>query len=260
MRTGSFAGIGTGTCLVVVLLAGCHISCDLFKARFSRTEELTAPLAGITTLDVTTNVGKIRLDGTDAAEARITADIKVKAASEERAEELAGQVEIVAEPKGQTLVVRVVKPAALRRNDLSVDFTIVAPAHLALVCTTNVGDIRIAGFTEPVKARTDVGAITCTGVCGDTDLRTNVGDIRVEYVSNAPAALDASVSTNVGSIDFAGPAQISANLTAATNVGSIDTDRPLTVTGSLQRSVKASLGSAEGQVDLSTNVGSIRIR
>jgi hypothetical protein len=260
MRTGSPARVGTGTCLAVVLLAGCHISSDLFKARFSRTEELTAPLVGVTVLKVTTNVGRIRLDAADAPEARITAEIKVKAASEPLARDLAERVEIVAEPRGQTLVVRVVKPADLRRNELSVDFTITAPAHLAVACVTNVGDIRVAGFSEHVQARTDVGAITCTGVRGDTDLHTNVGDIKVDYVSDAPAALNASATTNVGSIDFAGPEQISANLTAGTNVGSIETDRPLTVIGSLQRSVRASLGSAEGQVNLTTNVGSIRIR
>ncbi len=184
----------------------------------------------------------------------------MKAASEELAQELAGRVEVLAEPRGETLFVKVRKPADLRHNELSVDLSITAPAHLALACVTNVGDIRVAGFTEDVKARTDVGAITCTGIRGDTDLHTNVGDIKVEYVSDAPAALNASASTNVGAIDFAGPQQISANLTAATNVGSLRTDRPLTVTGSFQRSVKASLGNAEGQVNLSTNVGSIRIR
>lgn len=260
MRTSSFARLGVAVVLAVILPAGCHVNCDLFKARVERVEEFTVPVAGITALDVSTNVGKIQLDAADAAEAHITAEIKVKAASEEKAQELIEQVEIVAEPQGPTLVVKVVKPHALRDNDLSVDFTITAPSNLALACTTNVGDIRVAGFSERVTARTDVGAIVCTGVRGATDLHTNVGDIKMEYVADAPAALDASATTNVGDIDFAGPQQMSANLTAHTNVGSIDTDRPLTVTGSLRGSLKASLGSAEGQVNLSTNVGSIRIR
>lgn len=260
MRTSSLVRLGAVVALAVTLPAGCLVRSDLLKAKVERAEELTVPVAGITALDASTNVGKIRLDAADTAEAHITAEIKVKAAGKEKAEELIEQVEIVAEPQGATLVVKVVKPHDLRDNELSVDFTITAPPNLALACTTNVGDIRVAGFTERVTARTDVGAIACTGVRGATNLHSNVGDIRVEYDPDAPAALAASATTNVGAIDFAGPQQMSANLTATANVGSIDTDRPLTVTGSLQRSIKASLGNAEGQVNLSTNVGSIRIR
>ncbi|OHB66675.1 MAG: hypothetical protein A2Y77_11235 [Planctomycetes bacterium RBG_13_62_9] len=87
-----------------------------------------------------------------------------------------------------------------------------------------------------------------------------MGDVRAAYASDAPAALSVAIGTNVGAIEFAGPKDISAKLTAKANVGSIDSDRPLTVSGSLGQSIRASLGTAEGQVHLSTNVGSIKIR
>jgi hypothetical protein len=260
MRTGTFVRIGIVVGLAAILLGGCVIHTDAFKAKFSRSEDLTATLADITAMDVTTNVGTIRLDAAEVAEVHVAAEIKVKASTEERAQELAEQVRIVVEPSGQTLTIKAVKPADFGRNQLSVDFTVTAPADVALNCTTNVGDIRVTGFTKRVKASTDVGAIKCIGLRDTIDLHSNVGDVQADYAGDAPAAVNATMATNVGNVEFTGPQEISANLSAAANVGSINTDRPITVTGSLKHSIRASLGKGEGQVNLNTNVGSIKIR
>ncbi len=131
MRTGARVRMGVVAGLVALLLGGCVIHTGMFKAEFSRSEDLTVPATDITALDVTTNVGKIQLETADAAEVRIAAKIKVKAHTEEKAQELAEQVRIVAEPSGGTLTVKAVKPADFGRNQLSVDLTIKAPAALA---------------------------------------------------------------------------------------------------------------------------------
>jgi hypothetical protein len=232
----------------------------MFKATVSRSEDLSASLAGITALDVTTEVGQIRLEPAEVTEARILADIRVRAGSEAKAQQLADKVRVTVEPVDETLVIKALKPKEFDRNELSVDLTITAPASLALDCTTNVGDVRIAGFTSRIEARTNVGSIDCAGLRDSAKLQTNVGDIRAAYASDAPAALDFSAATDVGSIEFTGPREISANVAAETNVGDIHTNRPLTVRGWMNRSVKATLGNAEGQVRLRTNVGSIEIR
>jgi len=262
MRAGLPAS--TGLCIAlacVTLFAGCYVPFgDAFKAKAERTEELTASLDGIATLDVSTNVGTIKVEAADVTEARITAEITVKAKTEEEAEQLVEEVRITAEPSGKTLVIKAVKPSDFGKNQLGVDFTIVAPARLALDCTTNVGDVRTTGFTDRVKARTDVGSIACTDLHGVLDLHTNVGDIKAVYAPEAPAALNASLSTNVGDIDFTGPTEISAEISAGANVGSIHTDRPLSVTGPIKKSLRATLGDSEGRIKLHTNVGSIRIR
>lgn len=261
MRTAACVGMGVVAGLVTLLLGGCVIHTDMFKAEFSRSEDLTVPVTDLTALDVTTNVGKIQLETADTAEVRIAAEIKVKARTEEKAQELAEQVRVVAEPSGQTLTIKAVKPADFGRNQLSVDFTIRAPAALALNCTTNVGDIRIADFTKRVQASADVGTIICTGLRDEIDLHANVGDLRATYAPDAPAALTATMATDVGSIEFTGPQEISADLTATVNVGDINTNRPLTVRGSLTKhSVRATLGKGEGRVNLKADVGSIRIR
>jgi len=262
MRTSSPAEVGLCAALVLVtLLAGCYVPFgDTLKAKAERTDELTAPLTNVSALAVSTNVGAIKLEAAEVAEARITAEITVKAKTEEEAERLLEEVRITAEPSGRTLVVKAVKPTDFGKNQLGVDFTILAPANLALDCTTNVGDICADGFTGRVQARTDVGDIEAYGLRGGVDFYTNVGEIKAAYATDAAPALDVSLTTNVGDIDFAGPHHISANLTAEVNVGSIDTDRPLTVTGPIKKSIRASLGDSEGQIKLHTNVGSIKIR
>lgn len=255
MRTTVLIGVG-----VMMVLAGCHIGGDAFKAKFTRSENLTATLTDIALIDVSTNVGRIELIPGDVAEIQIAAEIKVKAGSEEKAQELGEGVRIEAEPSGRTLVVKAVKPSGFGRNQLEVDFTITAPASLAIKAAVNVGDIRITDFTGRVEACSDVGKILCTGLRGDADLHTNVGDVRAEYASDAPAAISINASANVGDVELAGPKDISAKIAAETNVGDISSDRPLTIRGSLQKSIRASLGNGDGRINLKTNVGSIRIR
>jgi hypothetical protein len=240
MRMGLFVRLATTATLVSVFTAGCQFGGDAFKAEFTRSEELTGPVAGITMLDIRTDVGKIHLNAAEVDEVRVWAEIKVKATTEERAEELAEGVRIVLKPSGETLAIEAVKPTGFGHN--GVNFTITAPAGLALKCTTDIGDIRTTGFTGHIEAF------------------ANIGDIRAEYAPDAPAAIHLDASTNVGSIELIGPKDISAKLTAEAHVGAIDTDRPLTVIGNLNKSIRASLGSAEGRISLRTKVGSIRIR
>jgi hypothetical protein len=262
MRRASIAKIGwCVACAFTFASAGCiTIGGDNLRGKAARTDELTAQAGDVAALDISTNVGTIRLDAAQTAEVRITADITVKARTDEEAQELLEGVRIEAEPSGDTLVVKAVKPSGFGRNQLNVDFTIQAPARLRLDGSTNVGDIRTEGFTSRINAKTNVGNIACTGLRDAIDLHTDVGDIRAVYAPDAPAALDVDAATNVGNITFEGPTEISASLTAASNVGDIHTDRPIQVTGSLNKSVKASLGDAAGRINLRTNVGSIIIR
>ncbi len=249
------------------LVVGCYVDaggggCNggHLPAKAQRTEDLTAPLTGVAGLDIETNVGTITLDSAAVTEVHISAEITVRAKTDEEAAALVQEARISAELSGRTLVIKAVKPPNFGRNQLGVDFHVVAPGHLAAQCETNVGDIRVTDFLDEVEAKTDVGKIICTGLRDKAELRTNVGDIKADYAAEAPAKIELTAVTNVGNVEFAGPPEMSARLSASANVGSIDTDRPLTVTGQMKRSINATLGSAEGRITLRTNVGSIKIR
>lgn len=262
MRTRGYHRLGIAAVLAGTVLAGCSINIDGdgFRAKHVRSEDLSVPLAGIATLNVSTNVGRIEVKAVDVAEARIAAVITVKAKTQEQAQELAESVRIEAKTSGRTLVVNAVKPSGFGRNQLSVDFTITAPPSLGIKSTVNVGDIHISGFAGSVEARSEVGSVTCLGLRSDATVHTNVGDVRAEYASDAPATISFDASANVGDVELTGPRDISATVAAETNVGSISSDRPLTISGSLRQSIRASLGNGEGRIQLRSNVGSIRIR
>jgi len=262
MKNHTLAKVGLLTALsLTTLYVGCCINVnDNYKAKAYRTEELDASVADMTSVDVTTKVGTLTFEAADVTEAHIVADITVKAKTQEEAEAQVREVRIVAEPSGERLALKAVKPKGFGCNKLLVDFTVTIPARLALECRTNVGDIKTTGLAGPVTARTDVGSILCNDLLHGATLRTNVGNIVATYASEAPAALQVSAVTNVGDIELAGPDSISAALSASVNVGSIDAQRPLMVQGPIKKSIKATLGKAEGRVKLSTNVGSIRIR
>ena len=258
------------SCLVVCLCAlmvssGCrdfntNYGKTEYRAKHERTENVAVPVAEAGELCVETGVGSITVTGADVAGCNITAEIIVKAETEEDARELAEQVKIEAKPSGDKLNVKVSKPAELKKRSLEVKFKIVAPKRLKLDCSVNVGNVTISEMNDRIKVSGNVGSIFCRQVVGDIDLTSNVGSVKVEYADAAAAACNAAITTNVGSIEFAAPAQLSAQVSASTNVGSVKTDKPITVVGKIGKSVNGTIGAAEGKVRLKTNVGSIHIK
>jgi hypothetical protein len=254
--------LGRVLCLsVLTFLSGCCINvADVFKAKSKRTEHKSVPVADITELRVEGEVGSITITGADVTDCSITAEITVKARTKEKARQLAEQVEIETDRSDGKLNVKATKPAALKSHSLVVDFRITAPRPLNLDCTTHVGGISISDIEGQIEASADVGSIICSRVLTDLKLEVNVGSVKVGYVETAPAACNADIVTNVGSIEFAGPPHLSVQLDARTNVGSIKTSKPITVVGKVGKSLKGTIGSGEGRVHLKTNIGSIEIK
>lgn len=245
---------------LTALICGCCINLgDIFKAKYERSEQTSIDATSATELDIQTDVGSVTVTGTDGNECSITAAITVKARNRERARELAEQVTIEAELSEGKLRIRTTKPHALRKRGLEVDFTVAAPKRLNLVCSTHVGDISVSDISGRIDASANVGRVTCKEVFGEVRIHTNVGTIDVDYAADAPAACNADISTNVGSIEFAPPPEVSAGLSASTNVGSLNTARPLTIVGKVSRSLNGTIGAGEGKIHLKTNVGSIEI-
>jgi hypothetical protein len=247
-------------CLALLLQGCCINPGNIFKAKFKKTEHAIVPITDISELAIDAEVGSITVHGTKTSDCDITAEITVKALTKEKARSLAEEVKIETETSSNKLTIRVRKPGSLSGRNIEVDFTIKAPMQLRINASTHVGSINVSNIQGPIVASTNVGSITCTQIFGELDLESNVGSIEVQYADDAPAACNAVVTTNVGSIEFVGPAELSAELNASTNVGSIETDQPLTVVGKIGKSVSGIIGSADGKIRLKTNVGSIKIK
>ena len=243
------------------LLYGCHVNIGGdYKAKYTRTEEHTVAVGQASGLDAQTEVGAIVIKGGDGSDCALKAKITGKAHTEEKAREIAEGTTVAAEIKGEKLVVRVNKPTGVKGDALSVDLEITAPKGLGIECKTNVGDVTVSGMSGQIGAVTNVGSILCEAVVGELSLRTNVGDINARYDEAAPAECKAKMETNVGSIEFLGPRQMSAKVSASTEVGDIDSSTPITVVGKVGKSLNGTVGGGAGRVILRTNVGSIEIK
>ncbi len=244
-------------CLCTLMILS---SCREYKAKHEKTEKAVVSVADAVELSIETGVGAITVTGADVVDCNVTAEITVKAETEEEAQKLAEQVKIEAKASGDKLRIKVSKPAGLKKRPLEVKFKIVAPRQLKLDCSINVGGVSVSDMNESIKVSGNVGSISCKQVNGDIAVTSNVSSVDVAYAQTAPAACNIDITTNVGSIDLVAPPQWSAQVNAATNVGSVKTDRPIAVLGKVGKSIKGTVGSGEGKVRLKTNVGSIHIK
>jgi hypothetical protein len=249
------------SCLAFCLCTLAAVSgCREYRAEYEKTETAVVPVAEAVALSVETGVGAITVTGADVVDCNVTAEIRVKAETEEEARKLAEQVKIETKLVGDTLRIKVSKPTGLKKRPLEAKLWIVAPKQLKLDCSINVGSISISDMNDTIKVSGNVGSISCQQVCGDIAVTSNVSSVDVVYASTARAACNADITTNVGSINLTVPPQWSAQVSAATNVGAVKTDKPIVVLGKLGKSIKGSVGSGEGRVRLKTNVGSIHIK
>ncbi len=213
------------------------------EATMTRTVD-NEPLPPGRVLELVNQVGSISVRSGAGETCRITATIKGRAPTMEEAEAIVQQVRFDITRSDDRLHVAMTKPE--KRDDrkgpnYSVHFEVVVPRGARMKLSQAVGDIRLAGLRGSVEAFTQVGTIRAADVSGQVAL-----------------------SANVGGIDYAAPAGLSAKVQAKANLGGIQSDLPLAVAKSRGPAVGSSafgtIGQGEDNISLSTNTGSIRIR
>jgi hypothetical protein len=131
-----------------------------------------------------------------------------------------------------------------------------------------------------IKARTSFSSISCHNVVAAIDLKTSYGSINcknltsskieahssfgsvdIECSDQTTPELMADVSTSYGSIEFKAPAGFSGRIDAKTSFGSIQTLLPVTISGEISKDrVSGTVGTGNGQLELETSFGSIKIK
>ncbi len=205
-----------------------------------------------TELRIQNNVGSLKIQGGAGQDCAIKVKVEAKGATPEQAEEIAKKVLIQVTPGEDTVDIGVQMPEDMseeQRQEIQVHFDMTVPQDCIVRAMQNVGDISLAGLGDSaVQARTNVGTIRTRG------LQSNV-----------------SLTVKVGDIDVVMPADPSVKIRASAKVGGIKSDLPLDITsasvmraGQAQSALGSSatgvLGTGQGKLDLTTNVGSIRIR
>jgi DUF4097 and DUF4098 domain-containing protein YvlB len=212
-------------------------------------------LAAGSSFSAETRDGSINIQGVETSDCKVLAKIVAHAGTEERAQELAEQVQVRLEPAGVGLKAGTEGPRTRGNTWYSVSFDVKVPTQTSLVLGTDDGSVRITGTTGDVDARTSDGGIEAEDLKGNVKLRTSDGSI-------TGARLEAAIldlHTNDGSIKVADASAKSCN--AKTSDGSI------TLTNVRAESIAADTGNgairceriAAERLDCHTSDGSIHM-
>ena len=281
MKNHYFTKVSFGCLLCLIMfMAGCiSIGGCLMQAKYERTVQLSAPLSPGSAFEAQTHNGSITIKGADVNECSLTATIVTRAATDEEALELSDKVNVTLVPSGNKLTVKIDKPTNLINKSVSVSLDVQVPNQTDLDLITHNGAVEISDITGQLDAtthngkvtcerisgttifETHNGSVTCNEISGNTKLKSHNGSVKAFYTSDAPSVCDISMVTHNGSIELQTPPSLSAKIDVSTHNGSINTDLPITVSGKIsKRELKGTIGAGEGQLQLETHNGSIRIR
>src|SRR6266699_3040794 len=185
-----------------------------------------------------------------------------------------------------------VKAASRRGPPGVVDYTINAPAWMALNLAGMSTDIEVDGTQGAVTAETVSGEIKCrggtgyislksvegavalqdakgrveintvnegitlTGVSGDITAETVSGDIELEGIESS----NVDVNTVSGDVTLAIPEKANATVSVATFNGDFDSSFPVSVTGTTKHRFGFTIGTGSARLDLETFNGDIKLR
>jgi len=275
----------TGTLTVLLGLSGCIVVVNYGgnagKEKFSRTVELSAPMAAGTHLRVESTNGSINVRGAETSEAFMTVTIEGRAATKERAQELAEQTEVVLEAYNGGLRTVINAPEKAKTEGISVSFDATVPVSASLDADTTNGNVEFCSVNGDMSADTTNGNVKMTQIVARRlKADTTNGNITLEQVSAEYVEVDTTngsihaavmpadnstfnlrADTTNGNITLELPAEVSAKVEASTVNGKIDSSVNFaSVERRAKGSLRSTLGAGEGRIELETTNGSIHIR
>ncbi|UCG48895.1 MAG: DUF4097 family beta strand repeat protein [Phycisphaerales bacterium] len=266
-----------GLCMAVIMAM---VGCGQPQGRYTRMDNLSAALQPGSAFSAQTHNGSITVRGADVADCNVVATVTARAGmTAEDAQKVAEKVKVTLEPAGAGLAVKIEKPTLSHNQSVAVSLDVTVPNNTDLQITTHNGSIEIAGITGRISGATHNGkvvarkvsgnaaletyngSVTCREIAGDAQVETHNGHVDVSYSATASPVGEVSITTYNGSIEFAGPPNLSAAVDASTHNGSIRSDLPVVVVGELRRKnqLQGKIGAGEGKLVLRTHNGSIKI-
>jgi DUF4097 and DUF4098 domain-containing protein YvlB len=157
-----------------------------------------------TTLVVSTASGSIEAVGQETDQAAVTAKIVVRAATEEKAQELAKQVEIRFQETGERLEIKADQPSLLSRQSISISYSIRMPQQAGIECESASGSLKVQDLTGNVRARTASGSVEAARIRGSVHLHSASGSVHGNNFSGGDVELD----TASGSVRLSDASQV----------------------------------------------------
>lgn len=157
-----------------------------------------------------------------------------------------------------------------------VHFDIRAPGSLNLTAKTHNGSVKVNGVSGDAHLVTHNGRVNVESSNGKLYAKTHNGGINATYsgddvtlvTHNGAVVADlakcteigGSVSTHNGRVEVTLSASTSAKLTCRTHNGGIRCDVPLQTSEVRRRRLTGTIGSGEGNLNVTTHNGSVRIK
>lgn len=218
----------------LLALAGCFSS-GSFEKRYAESDHKTLAAAGVKTLRVENVAGRVRVEATNAN------TVEVDATKRATSLDALKQIHIDIKIDGDTIAVVSTNDGVV--SNANVDFTIKAPASLALNVTNTAGTTRATGFTNDVSVSSQAGTI-------DVDMAKLGGAQRID------------LSGTAGTVSLTMPRHSDATVDAHSTVGSLHSDFPeLTSsrTNVVGESGRGTIGSGSAKVTLNATTGTIDV-
>jgi DUF4097 and DUF4098 domain-containing protein YvlB len=124
--------------------------------------------------------------------------------------------------------------------------------------TLNDDDLRVTEAKGPVRVETHSKNVDLTQIYGDTFVNDRDGNVDI-----APAgaySVEARITSGHGDMELTLPPDASATVNGNTRNGDIVSDFPLSISGDENKSVNGKIGSGSAKIQLSTDVGDVRIK
>lgn len=208
-------------------------------------EEVSARLdvAGRLALQVHVGVGDIRVEAGADGRVEVAGTKYAYGASSRAAEAHLREFELDVRQDGNAVTIEADSPHPGEARSPRVELVIRVPSRCDVQAVVNVGSLEV------------------TGVEGQLDLTTNVGEVIARDV--APAG-SSRLATNVGSVRVRLPASASFQLDARTSVGSVTCEFPLQEQHTSGTLVGKSLSGRVGEapaftLNLRANTGDVRV-
>lgn len=178
--------IGGSVFCVIALAYGVVAVLDVFsfgRDEFERT--FTEPIA---TIEIDSDAGSVRIEGTNTEETVVIASLRRGLRAPSHTETLIGD-RLVLDSGCPTLLTSL----------CNVSYTLRVPADVAIVVTSSGGGVRVSDLTGPVDISSSGGGIRATRTSGPLRLRSSGGGITGE----ALASVDVDASSSGGGVRLA---------------------------------------------------------
>lgn len=159
------------------------------QSRFERTITRQITLDSADTLDVLSRAGTITVTGADVTDCNLVARVVAQAPTEEEAQEIAEQVQIVGEAAGSTMKIRSEEPDLPNNRWIGVNYTITIPRRMNIRGDSAFGRLDISHIDGRLDGKSGNGSIKAQDIRGRTELRTSFGAIECRDVTGSSITL-----------------------------------------------------------------------